>query len=202
VQLNLFRIAYPVTSLGPGNRVVIWVAGCRKCCKGCISPEMQDPKAGTMIDTVVLASHLFKLTHSIEGITISGGEPFDQAEALSELLHIIKFYKPEWNILVYTGYLLAAVRKKEFCYSLLDMTDVLIDGLFRKDIPSRHPLSGSGNQRVTFMSERAKLMRAAFDGCTQGAVSLGISSESCDMLIGVIDEKHRSKIHDSLKTKC
>ncbi len=48
--VNLFSLAWPVTSLGPGRRVVLWVAGCRKRCPGCISPEMQDPANGRLFN--------------------------------------------------------------------------------------------------------------------------------------------------------
>ena len=49
MNLIVHSLAHPVTSLGPGRRVVLWVTGCAKHCEGCMSPEMQDPEAGKAI---------------------------------------------------------------------------------------------------------------------------------------------------------
>jgi len=103
MKLNLFAIAYPVTVLGPGHRLVVWVAGCKKRCKGCISPEMLNPKAGKKIDTSVLMKHLARINYELDGITISGGEPFDQAGAVQELLAKIKRKWPAWNNIYIQG---------------------------------------------------------------------------------------------------
>lgn len=184
--LNLFRIAYPVTSLGPGSRVVIWVAGCRKRCKGCISPEMQDPAAGQLIDTAVLANHLFKLAHPIDGITISGGEPFDQAEALAELLEMVKLFRPEWNVLVYTGYVMKTVRRKEECCSLLEKVDVLIDGPYRQEIPQKHPLAGSRNQSVICLNVNIKHNHTIANFNTSNRVT-GLGRNFENIIIGIQD---------------
>lgn len=198
MQLNLFRIAYPVTSLGPGKRVVIWVAGCRKRCPGCISPEIQDPSAGKLIDTAVLANHLLNLSHDLAGITISGGEPFDQGEALAELLGVLKQMRPGWSVIVYTGYCLNTVRKKDECRSLLDVVDIVIDGPFKQAIPSQHPLAGSGNQSVNFLSDDSKGMQTAVDESINNAISYGCSGDEINMIIGVMDIKHRLKIHEEM----
>jgi anaerobic ribonucleoside-triphosphate reductase activating protein len=198
MQLNLFRIAYPVTTLGPSKRVVIWVAGCRKRCKGCISPEMQSPASGNLIDTGILAHHIVTLAHPIDGITISGGEPFDQAEALAELIEMVKLRKPEWNVMVYTGYLLRTVRKKSECRSLLEKVDILIDGPYREEIPSRHPWVGSGNQKVNMLNRFYKKQNFNQAKLHNESASLGISNDNDDLLIGVLEYGNRLLVHSYL----
>ncbi len=199
--MNLFRIAYPVTSLGSGKRVVIWVAGCRKRCPGCISPEMQDPAAGNLIDTAVLANHLLSLPHTFDGITISGGEPFDQAETLVELVGALKQARPEWTVMVYTGYLLRTVRKKAECRSLLDKVDILVDGPYRQDIPLNHPWAGSGNQSLIGLTNVGQAMLFKSTNCKQIQASFGYAQHNSNMVIGIIEEPYRFALKKWVEVK-
>lgn len=85
--------------LGPGKRAVVWVQGCSLRCKGCIAPEMWNHNEGILVEVSKLAEELFA-DESIEGLTVSGGEPSEQAEAVGELLSYAKsFNKNTW---VYT----------------------------------------------------------------------------------------------------
>jgi anaerobic ribonucleoside-triphosphate reductase activating protein len=190
--IRLYRIAYPVTSLGPGNRVALWVAGCSKRCKGCISPEMHDPSAGKPIAVATLAKRLGRLDAMIDGITISGGEPMDQADALATLVRMIKKQRPEWNIIVYTGYSRAkAGRLSEGAKMLLASVDVLIDGEYRMSVLQKHPLAGSGNQKIHCLSDVGK--NIGIDNCTYGAADFGIDGTGQAMLIGILNARTRVK---------
>jgi anaerobic ribonucleoside-triphosphate reductase activating protein len=200
VKLNLYSIAYPVTSLGPGYRLVIWVAGCKKRCPGCISPEMLDAKAGKHIETARLLRHFLRLNCTIDGITISGGEPFDQPEPLAELLEGLSDHRPDWNVMVYTGYRLSELSRISFTLNLLSKIDVLIDGEYRRDISSDHPLIGSGNQKLHFLTERGLAMKDQIDLLPQNNANLGIGYDR-DMLIGVLNPDARKDIHKMLGVK-
>ena len=84
-SIALSRIHFPVTTLGPGRRIGIWFQGCSIHCPGCISMDTWAPSRGiTTIDEVVSA--IAQWIPTADGITISGGEPFDQPIALLELL--------------------------------------------------------------------------------------------------------------------
>ena len=84
-SIALSRIHFPVTTLGPGRRIGIWFQGCSIRCPGCISMDTWAPGRGiTTIDEVVSA--IAQWIPTADGITISGGEPFDQPVALIELL--------------------------------------------------------------------------------------------------------------------
>jgi anaerobic ribonucleoside-triphosphate reductase activating protein len=89
---------------------------------------MRDPSAGKPIAVATLAKRLGRLGSSIAGITISGGEPMDQADALAPFVKMVKKQRPEWNVIVYTGYSKAkAGRLSEGAKELLTLVDVLID---------------------------------------------------------------------------
>lgn len=89
----------------------------------------------------------------ISGITISGGEPFLQASALTQLLKSVKDQRPELNVIVFTGYL-----KKELAWqdakTLLSQIDVLIDGPYDQNKQSTRGLRGSLNQNIVFLTNR------------------------------------------------
>ena len=89
--------------LGPGVRFALWVQGCTRGCIGCIASALQDPQGGTFLSEDILASAILG-TPDIDGVTVSGGEPFLQAEALGSLLHRIRSERPELGVIVYTGF--------------------------------------------------------------------------------------------------
>ncbi|MGG7582215.1 4Fe-4S cluster-binding domain-containing protein [Rhizobium sp. Nf11,1] len=76
---------FPVTALGPGRRIGIWFQGCSIRCPGCISADTWTTGKGTTtLEEVV--NTLQPWLPEAEGVTVSGGEPFDQQEALQSLL--------------------------------------------------------------------------------------------------------------------
>ncbi len=191
--LRLFALAWPVTALGPGVRAVLWVAGCPRDCPGCISPEMQPDDAGEDVPVSVLAARLERIAAPLDGVTISGGEPFDQPEALADLLDRLRAMRPDWNVLVYTGYLIEELRADPVRAVLLEHIDILADGPYRQEIPRTHPLTGSGNQRVHYLSPRGAALRETVESLQSGAMNLGLSrSGLTDMIIGVTDAQKRA----------
>lgn len=137
---------------GPGLRAVIWVQGCVFQCPGCFNSAARDPEAGTLRGIVDIFQSVF--SSEIEGITLSGGEPFCQAGPVSRLVQLAQ--TAGLSVMVYSGYTLAQLKalKKPGVQELLAQTDILVDGLYRRDIPPRHPWTGSGNQQVIFLSPR------------------------------------------------
>lgn len=136
------RILYPVKTLGPGSRIGLWLCGCPHKCKGCSNPELWERQEKYRIS----AENLLKLVHSIsrnnsvDGFTITGGDPMEQAEELSQLLPDLKKISPD--ILVYTGYTLSELREKKsaFIDHVLDNIAVLIDGRYVEDRNNGCPL--------------------------------------------------------------
>lgn len=150
------RILSPVHSLGPGDRVCLWTQGCKKRCKGCISPELQ-PYSGNEIDEDVLAKILIQVArkNNCTGITISGGDPLEQSQALLKLLTLLR--NEFDDILVYTGFELQDIQdglvdiEAKKC---LEYLDVLIDGKYIDELNYKDcVLRGSSNQSIHFINK-------------------------------------------------
>ncbi|MBR4628072.1 MAG: anaerobic ribonucleoside-triphosphate reductase activating protein [Ruminococcus sp.] len=133
---------------GPGIRFTIFTQGCPHNCEGCHNPQTHDFTGGTVVDTDELIAKI-KGNPLLDGVTFSGGEPFCQAEALAYLGSQIKALG--LNIVTYTGYTFEKLwenRESNGWKSLLDVTDILIDGPFilaQKDWEIH--FRGSRNQR-------------------------------------------------------
>lgn len=150
--IRIAAIHIGTNALGPGYRAVIWVQGCPFSCKGCISPEWT-LSGGTPVPILEIADQILQDT-SIEGITLSGGEPMAQAEPLSKLLKIIKKEKPEINVICFTGYKFEDLKKKENRKTMefLQQIDLLIDGPYIDQLNNGFGLRGSTNQRFIHLS--------------------------------------------------
>ena len=149
--MYLDRILYPVTALGPGRRLAIWVAGCQRHCPGCANPELWRHYPEQEISPESLFARIQQLCPGgFDGLTITGGEPFEQAEELSRFLSLFPV-RPE--TLVFSGYTLRQLRNRPECRGLLRKTDVLIDGPYVNALNDGYSvLRGSRNQSVRFLS--------------------------------------------------
>ena len=158
IPANFVNVAETVQStrfLGPGNRAVLWVRGCYTHCKGCIAPEWQSPMPERYRTVESLVKGLVIENPAVEGITISGGEPFLQAKALTNFVRLCKQAK-NLNFVVYSGYeyrnLLQNVVPS--AVDLLNEVDVLIDGRYEKEKNQDQGLYGSSNQQVHYLTDR------------------------------------------------
>lgn len=142
----------PVSTVnGPGKRSVVWVQGCIFDCPGCFNQEARPFTR----DRLVTGSELIaQIPSEVEGITISGGEPFCQAWALIGFCREVK--ARGLTIMLYSGYTLARIKAiyDPACLGLLEQADILVDGLYEQKIPATNPWAGSGNQQVHFLSTR------------------------------------------------
>ena len=82
MDLMLHSLAHPVTALGPGRRVALWVAGCPLRCPGCITPQLLEAGGGRAVAVDRLAERILHLEDDLDGITLSGGEPFAPCSCL------------------------------------------------------------------------------------------------------------------------
>lgn len=148
----------PVVSLGPGERIVVWTAGCSKHCAGCISPEWRNQSPDQDVDVDELAQMLLDAAreHGVHRLTVSGGDPLEQASELVKLLATIRCAYDD--ILVYTGFTfeeLPYVIGADTWETLKPFIDVLIDGPYidELNVPDC-ALRGSTNQRVIYLGDR------------------------------------------------
>lgn len=139
-------------ALGPGLRYVVWTQGCPFRCEGCATPASRPISNAKQIRISELAQDIMS-RKDIEGITISGGEPFLQAGVLADLTRLVLEVRPELTILLFTGYLLESLNWPE-ARRLLTYVDLLIDGPYVQHLNDRKGLRGSSNQRLHFLTSR------------------------------------------------
>jgi anaerobic ribonucleoside-triphosphate reductase activating protein len=155
MDLNVAAYRIGTKALGPGIRSVVWVQGCPFHCEGCFSPnwiKKQQNEAWAPLD---LAKML--VFPEMEGITISGGEPMDQADGVLELIQDVKKINSKSSIVIYTGYTIATLRKRHAghpIHELLRTVDVLIDGLYVQQKNDNKGLRGSNNQKIHHLTDR------------------------------------------------
>jgi anaerobic ribonucleoside-triphosphate reductase activating protein len=160
-SMALSRVHFPVTTLGPGQRLGIWFQGCSIQCPGCISTDTWSTQRGHVAVTDVLEA-VAEYARMADGVTISGGEPFEQPEALGELLLGLSFLrKPGSDVLVYSG----------LPYGLLvpwldkwqGLIDVVISEPFDRTAPQTRPLMGSDNQSLHMLTDLGRTRFAEFE---------------------------------------
>lgn len=151
------RILYPIETLGPGKRIVVWTAGCSKHCENCANPELWDVEGKKNISVNDLAQIILNICadNQVDGITFTGGDPLEQSEELLTVLGEIKTTIPD--ILVYTGYLLEdlQVLLDEQSYRQMEqVVSVLIDGPYVDELnDGKCGLRGSVNQCIHFLDQ-------------------------------------------------
>lgn len=153
MQIQLHAIRDGVTKLGPGIRFVLWTQGCQRRCPGCMTPESQSMKGGFSADTKQLAKQILKSQR--KGLTISGGEPFLQAKALTELIREIR-KEADLGVMIYTGFTIQELQKAENpdYEELLRECDLLIDGAYMQELNDSKNLRGSSNQKAIALTDR------------------------------------------------
>lgn len=135
---------------GPGIRLVVFTQGCPHACPGCHNPHTHSYRDGSRVTLDSIVEEI-RRNPLLAGVTISGGEPFDQAEACAELALRIKALGKK-TVLTYTGYTYEHIMEKSHVRKgwkeLLAASDFLMDGRFIEERRSYHLLfRGSDNQR-------------------------------------------------------
>jgi anaerobic ribonucleoside-triphosphate reductase activating protein len=168
-SIRLSRVHFPVTALGPGTRLGIWVQGCQLACPGCMSRDTWDAVGGSRESIDGLAGLWRKArAQGATGLTVSGGEPAEQAAEVAELVHrirradaaLIQDGRPQnaragaqrpapLDVLVFSG--LDEEQFRAACPALPECADAAMLGRFDITQPTDLIWRGSGNQRlVTF----------------------------------------------------
>jgi anaerobic ribonucleoside-triphosphate reductase activating protein len=154
----ILRVAHRVAcseAEGPFRRYVVWVQGCSLACPGCCNPELFPADGGLEVAVAAIAEALAQArrTHAIEGLTVLGGEPLEQLEAVTALCAAAQ--EQGLGVVLFTGHTLAALESRVGGAALLASVDTLIDGRFmadRRDTERR--FIGSSNQGLIHRSAR------------------------------------------------
>ena len=163
IQLN--KAHWPVTVLGPGRRIGLWVQGCSIHCKGCVSRDTwpADPQKAVPIEDLV--AWCKRVTEGgFDGVTVSGGEPFDQPLPLAALLHSLRAWRRgaalDFDILCYSGYPLKTLERKHA--KILRLLDAIVPEPYADTLPLGPVWRGSSNQPLVLLSDRGRARYANY----------------------------------------
>ena len=149
--IRLFGTAPDSIVDGPGLRFAVFVQGCTHHCPGCHNPESQPHEGGVLRSVLDVAEEIFA-NKADQGVTLSGGEPFEQAPACARLAALLQ--ERGLNVWVYSGYTFEQLQQqaregRAGVADLLECCDVLVDGPFVQAQKSfALPWRGSANQRL------------------------------------------------------
>jgi anaerobic ribonucleoside-triphosphate reductase activating protein len=173
-RLSLSRLHFPITALGPGKRIGFWVQGCSIRCAGCMSR-----------DTWAFSEKSQSVEHLLErvtpwlaeadGVTISGGEPFDQPGGLNRFLIGLR-ERFQGDILAYSGYAFETLQERHG--NDLSLIDALISEPFDETQPTDAPLRGSANQRLHILTSLGASRFAFVASSKEPGAPLDVVSES------------------------
>ncbi|MDT0530418.1 4Fe-4S single cluster domain-containing protein [Micromonospora sp. DSM 115977] len=141
---------------GPGERTAVWVQGCAIRCPGCFNPHLWSFRGGERVAPADLVRRA--LDAGTEGLTLLGGEPFDQAAPLAAVADGVR--AAGRSVMTFTGYTRAQLHRavdvgRDDVAALLAATDLLVAGPFLADrIDTRRPWVGSTNQEFVLLGDR------------------------------------------------
>lgn len=200
----LIRVARTIANTaveGPGSRFAVWVQGCTLRCSGCFNPHMWSERGGDLVAASVLAAQA--RSSGDEGVTLLGGEPFEQAGALAAFARNVQ--EAGLSVMTFTGYTLTQVHAMPGPGpgELLAHTDLLVDGPYdasRLDI--NRPWVGSTNQGFHFLTSRYRHLQESLAGRhdrveirigADGRVGVNgwASDESLDRLLNGLGRRQR-----------
>ena len=137
---------------GPGDRFVIWTQGCRKMCKNCYNPETWSHYKNNLITIEEIINQI--KDSNATGVTISGGDPFEQPREIFSLLEKISLLDLKDGVIVFTGYTIEEIKTIPQLESCLKYIDLLIDGRYFEDLRISSGLAGSSNQQFHFLTDK------------------------------------------------
>ncbi|CAM3049408.1 4Fe-4S single cluster domain-containing protein [Skermania piniformis] len=157
--LLVARVLTATDAEGPGTRTAIWVQGCRIRCPGCFNPHLWGAAGGRRVELSGWLPPVLDdaAAGGVEGITLLGGEPFEQAAPLARLATAAR--ERGLSVMTFSGYTYAELRRwaadRTDIAALLSHTDLLADGPFRADLLDHtRPWVGSSNQGLRALTPR------------------------------------------------
>lgn len=141
---------------GEGLRNVIFVSGCKHCCKGCHNKKAWNFSYGKEFTIEEQLNFIKECKENIllDGITISGGDPFYSTKDVIDFIKLYKENLPHHSIWIYSGFTYEEILEDEQKKKLLELCDVLVDGLYIEELRDiTLEFRGSKNQRIIKLTE-------------------------------------------------
>lgn len=161
MNLSVARCHFPVRGLGYGVRTGIWLQGCSIRCSGCIVPETWVARSEHLVPLIGLVAATQPWIEASDGVTVSGGEPFDQPEGLFALLTAVRELGAG-DVLVYSGYRWLELERAHG--DILELCDVVVSEPYEAAACAATSLTGSANQRVHLLTKVARERYADWRG--------------------------------------
>lgn len=153
MKLSVHDTVLSYEANGPGKRFVLWLQGCTLGCPGCFNPDTHASHGGKPVETGDLVKQIIELEGSIDGISITGGEPLQQPEPLLEFLKDIR-RSTNLSIILFTGYTWSEAAVIPFASEVLASSDVVLAGRYNNLKHLAKDLRGSSNKSIHFITNR------------------------------------------------
>jgi anaerobic ribonucleoside-triphosphate reductase activating protein len=154
--LNLHAVERRSLANGPGNRFVVWFQGCTLRCRGCYNPETHTTGPRDVTPVGSLLQRIAAEGDGLDGVTITGGEPFEQPHALLALLLGLR-ERTDLSLLAFSGHTLEEIQRRPLGGEILASLDVLISGRYSERQRLGRGLRGSTNKRIHLLTDRHAL---------------------------------------------
>lgn len=161
-MINVAETCVGTRALGAGLRSAVWVQGCPFRCRECVAPDWIPFRPARRVEPEALAAELLA-DPCVTGLTLSGGEPMEQARGLAAAVRAARADR-ELSVICFTGYRLGELAGRPGADDLLAELDVLIDGRYVRSRNDDRGLRGSDNQRVHHLTGRLAGSAAALEG--------------------------------------
>jgi anaerobic ribonucleoside-triphosphate reductase activating protein len=201
--LTVSRFQRCTRALGPGVRCVVWFHGCSFNCPGCIAAEMNSSTEFLSLSASRLADAVMAIPE-IEGVTLSGGDPFDQnLEGLSAFLEHVRT-RSKLSTMCYTGRTLSQLRfgvNASINEHILSMIDVLVDGLYVDALNDGIAWRGSSNQQVHFLTSRYRHLSSLIGSSHDRVVEVSLDSSARLHITGIPPSRFMERLSGGLLTR-
>ena len=171
VRVNAFL---PLTEAnGPGRRAGIWVQGCTLACDGCYNPATHSPNAGQFLRIAEITEWVSVAADclNLRGVTISGGEPLQQPDAVFELIRAVRLSRPKLDALLFTGFAWDEIERMGIGGDVSRTFDAAICGRFERSLRLAQRLRGSSNKTLHIFSD--KFTPAEFEDVPEIEIVIG-----------------------------
>ena len=186
-KLRLYMTAPCSEVLGPYKRFIVWVQGCKRRCKGCIAKDSWALDGGELVEVDTIVQQILR-QENIEGITISGGEPFLQQDALCELIRKVREHK-DIGVIIYTGMKYSEIENTDLAHS----ADLIVDGEYVEELNDNKSLRGSSNQNALCLTERYNDIVSEYYGINGRKIEL-ILADGVTKMIGIPSKEFEQMI--------
>lgn len=153
VLLSVHAFVPATRANGPGVRAAIWLQGCTLACPGCFNPETHPRASGFLVPVSEVVARIDALGETIEGVSITGGEPLQQWDAVKALLEEL-CQRPSLSVVLFSGFGYHEIARMGRLPELMHGVDVLVAGRYRREQHLARGLRGSSNKTLHLFSNR------------------------------------------------